>query len=333
MRRLLVTGRFKAAQLLAEIQNGTAPANHLLAAPLLAERGWQVMALDLTPQELASSVAFQRRVWRERANFDAMLAYNYHDIRLLCALKLVGLFPPSISAVVHMLRPRPWDRLALAGCNRLFALSNAAVTGLGRAGAAPSKIVYFRYGADAAFYRELPWPETPGIVLSVGVTGRDFGTLIQAARSIRAEVHIVGRVADQDAAGAPPNVKIHSSGNYDLPFAALTDLYARAACVVVAHRGTEDPNGLNAVMEAMAFGRPVVLTAGPGMDIDTVGLKIGAMVPPSDAEALAAAVNGLLSNAASTTAKGRTARKLVETHYSTQCMADTLDSALSSIRT
>ena len=332
MPRLLITGRFKASKLIAEIRAGTSPANHLLAASVLDERGWEVSALELTERELASSRAFQWRVWREQSRFDAILAYNYHDIRLLGALKLLGLLRPTLTGLVHVMKPRPWERITTAGCERLFVLSRAAVNGLAQCGAVSPRTVYFPYGADERFYHELPWTDVASIVLSVGVTGRDFATLIAAARQIDAPVHIVGRVAKQDIESAPANVTFHSSGNYDLPFSSLLALYQRAACVVVAHHGNENPNGLNAVMEALALGRPLVLTAGPGMDIDVDAMACGHMVPAGNPSVLAERVNRIVADPALARTMGRNARQQVERVYNTQRMADILDRELRAAR-
>ena len=328
MPRLLYAGRFNIASLMDEIAAGRTPSNHLHAVPLLAAYGWDVRALSLTAEELGSARAFQARLWRERDSYDVVLSHNYYDLRWLALARSAGLFRPHTAAFVHSLRPRPWDRCIVRGYSRLFVLSHAAAAAVSAAGARKTQQVYFPYGADQAFYQELPWPASHGMVLSVGVSGRDFATLIRAAHSINAEVHIVGRVAAADVQGAPANVHFHSSGNYDLPFSELTALFARASCVVVTHHGSDHPYGLNAVVEAMAHGRPVVLTDGPGIDIDPTKLGFGVKVPAGDNVALAAAVNRVLSNVEGARAMGRAARQQIDGEYNSAAMAACLDHCL-----
>lgn len=328
MPRLLYAGRFNIAALMDEIAAGRAPSNHLHGVPLLAAHGWQVRTLSLSAKELRNGRAFQARLWRERDSYDVVLTHSYYDLRWLALAKAAGLFRPHTAAFVHSLRPRSWDRLLMHGYSRLFVLSHAAAAAATAAGARVSQQVYFTYGADQAFYRELPWPASPGIVLSVGVSGRDFATLIRAARSIAAEVHIVGRVSAADVQGAPSNVHFHSSGNYDLPFAEMTALFARASCVVVTHHGSGHPYGLNAVVEAMAQGRPVVLTDGAGIDIDPAQLGFGVRVPVGHDVALATAVNRVMSDPAGARAMGRMARQRVDSVYNSAAMAACLDQGL-----
>ncbi|MBX9604819.1 MAG: glycosyltransferase family 4 protein [Gammaproteobacteria bacterium] len=326
--RLLYAGRFDIPGILRQVAVGEAPSNHLHGVPLLASYGWQVCGLDLSAQELAEPRAFQRRLWRERASYDVVLAHNYYDVRWLAMARAAGLLRARLAAFVHSLRPRPWDRVLMHGYDHLFTLSECAMAAVRRGGGPAARQTYFAYGADLRFYREQPWPISPGIVLSVGVSGRDFATLIGAARDIDAEVHIVGRVDARDMRDAPKNVHFHSTGNYDLPFAALTGLFARAGCVVVTHHGSDHPYGLNAVVEAMAYGRPLVMSAGPGIDIDPVALGRGLRVAPHDTAALARAVTAVLSDDVAARAMGGRARAAVAGKFNANVMAAQLDRAL-----
>ena len=86
----------------------------------------------------------------------------------------------------------------------------------------------------------------------------------------------------------------------DVPPATLRDLYARATVVVVPTRGDGDPvgsdcSGTLVTLDALAMGRPVVVTArasvaeyvSPGTHVTTV--------PPGDVAALRAAINRAMS--------------------------------------
>ena len=311
-----------------EIRAGTAPANHLHAVPLLLDRGWEVVTLDLTAQETRSALAFQRRIFRERSRYDIVLAHNYYDVRGLALLRYLGVFRRPLVSFVHSLRLKPWDYVALLGCDLLLPLSQIGQSMLLEAGVMASRLHYFPYGADTRFFHPQVWPGTDKIVLSVGVSGRDFSTLIAAARNITAEVHIVGRVDPSDVAHAPANVRFHSTGTYDMPFAELTCLFARAGCVVISHHGTAHPYGLNAVVEAMAHARPVVLTEGKGIDIDPERLGVGLWAPSHSPEKLAAAVNQLMADGRAAECMGKTAARLVSERLNTDAMAEILDRSL-----
>jgi glycosyltransferase involved in cell wall biosynthesis len=126
-------------------------------------------------------------------------------------------------------------------------------------------------------------------------------------------------------------VTIHSSGQYDLSNADLRALYVRAACVVVSHHGSEHPFGITAVAEALAFGRPVVATASPAVDLRVQTIGAGTEVPAHDARALAAAVNALLSDPAGARRLGLAGRLFCAQSCNVQTGADMLAEALAAL--
>jgi glycosyltransferase involved in cell wall biosynthesis len=78
-----------------------------------------------------------------------------------------------------------------------------------------------------------------------------------------------------------------------LPRGELSGLYDRAAVVVFPSRRDGFPV---ACAEAMAHGRPVVATAVGGLPDMVVDGETGLLVPPGDARALRAAIDGLLAD-------------------------------------
>jgi len=75
------------------------------------------------------------------------------------------------------------------------------------------------------------------------------------------------------------------------------------------------------VMEAMACGRPVVASNVDGMEAGVVDGETGILVPSGDAERLADALIGLLSDPARCEEMGRKGRARVEAHFSAARMA------------
>lgn len=118
---------------------------------------------------------------------------------------------------------------------------------------------------------------------------RDYDLLVEAARGLDAPVRIASR--HFTAPGAPPNVEIGP-----LP----PDDYARAfraarVVVVPLEGGTPRSAGQQTYLNAMAFGKPVVVTDAPGVRDYIEPGRTGLVVPTGDAGALRDALAWVLS--------------------------------------
>ena len=332
-RRIAYTGHFDVPGLLARCRSGDAPANHAHALPALESAGLQVQGIDLGPRTAAAGLRSQWAVLRQLHRADVVVAHAHHDARWLALARRAGLLRVPLCAFVHSHNVRPWHPLHLAGFDQLWPISALARQRLLANGVPASRLHDFAYGPDLQFYGDaLAPPPADAIVLSVGVSGRDQATLIDAAPLLQAPLHVVGRVDASDMARATAaGVTIHSSGQYDLSNADLRALYVRAACVVVSHHGSEHPFGITAVAEALAFGRPVVATASPAVDLRVQTIGAGTEVPAHDARALAAAVNALLSDPAGARRLGLAGRLFCAQSCNVQTGADMLAEALAAL--
>lgn len=180
-----------------------------------------------------------------------------------------------------------------------------------------------------AVRRELGLGESAPVILSVGalVERKGFDVLIRALPeilAIRPEARLL-------IAGAPPEREptelaaelIRLAEELGVAHALMllgrrADVPAlMAACdlFVLASRHEGQPG---VVLEAMATGRPVVVTpaAAPGIEHG----RTGVVVAQDDAGALARAVLGLLADASGRVQMGRAARAQVEAHHDLEAM-------------
>ncbi|MBL9078721.1 MAG: glycosyltransferase [Planctomycetes bacterium] len=195
-----------------------------------------------------------------------------------------------------------------AGC---FAVSRAlcerfaAVTGLPR-----ERIVEVRNGVDLDRFRpgdrsaaraELGLPAAGRIVLGVGrlVPGKGFDLAVRALPTLPADVTLVlvGDGPERAALQAAGGARLRCLGA--LPPAGTAAAY-RAADVLVLP--SEREGWPNVVTEALASGLRVVATRVGGIpqilgDHEPVDPRLGALVPPRDGAALAAALAGVLATA------------------------------------
>jgi glycosyltransferase involved in cell wall biosynthesis len=172
--------------------------------------------------------------------------------------------------------------------------------------------VFLPHRADTAFYRPGPAPAAaPPYVFSIGNDySRDFDTLARAARLLadrpggppRWVVHTTRPVP------AAPGVEVSRAGR---SYPELRDLYRGAAVVVIPLRDMIHPGGINSILEAMAAGRPVVVSGSRGVADYVRAGETAVVVPPDDPAALAAAVRDLLDSPAECDRLGRNARRFV----------------------
>jgi glycosyltransferase involved in cell wall biosynthesis len=106
----------------------------------------------------------------------------------------------------------------------------------------------------------------------------------------------------------------------------LRRLSRQASVVVVTLKDVFQPTGYSVCLQAMACGRPVVLSDirglwSPGLYVDGKHLRL---VPPADPEAMAGAVNQLLENPEIARRIGENARAVTLLHH----RLETMDAAL-----
>ena len=204
-----------------------------------------------------------------------------------------------------------------------------------------AKMHHFPQRVDHRFWRPAPPPGSRRVI-SVGWENRDYATLARAADGLDAQVDVavgsvvLGPTTSTAAAGRgaldalrqtsgyrrlneweaafadqPSNMKIH----HQLGYLELRQLYEGAdVCVLPLHEIDTD-NGATALAEAMAMGKPVVVTRTTGqVDILRDG-EHGLTVPPGDPRAMRQAIEFLLDDPERAAAMGRAGREEVERRH------------------
>jgi glycosyltransferase involved in cell wall biosynthesis len=163
------------------------------------------------------------------------------------------------------------------------------------AGVAVDRVRYVRHPVDERFFAP-QGAAAEELVVSAGQHRRDYRTLVEAARRLGVPTEIAASspwMADAAPLGValPGNVTLRRR----LDRLSLRALYDRASVVVVPlEAGLELPAGVNAVLEAMAMRKPLVVSATPGIADYVDDGENALVVPAGDSEALAAAIERLL---------------------------------------
>lgn len=195
----------------------------------------------------------------------------------------------------------------------------------------PDRLRLIAFHADTEFYRPLPEiPEDPDQVCSAGLEWRDYPTLIEAVRDLpELKVRL--------AAASPWSKHANETEKRELPphvqarrysYAELRELYARSAVVVVPLYENDFQAGVTTLLEAMAMGKPVIVTRTTGQTDVVVDGENGLTVPPGDAEALRAALQRLRSDSELRRRLGENARRWVEQNATLELWVQRVTDAL-----
>ncbi len=156
--------------------------------------------------------------------------------------------------------------------------------------------------------------ETP-LVCSAGLEFRDYPTLMKAARNLPHGVHVA------IAASSPWSKRKNTTEDAELPDNVhlvslkpleLRALYRRAQVVAIPLYDVDFQAGSLVAYEAMACGKPVVITRTRGQSDIVRENETGYYVPTGDASAMASAINRLLAEPDLAEKMGANAREVVE---------------------
>lgn len=168
------------------------------------------------------------------------------------------------------------------------------------------------FHVDADFYTPAPDGRGNGIV-SVGRELRDYPTLFEAVADTDIPVTVVAsspwsRRADQTRnREIPANVTLKTG----LSYGELRDLYRNCAAVVVPLQNVDSPAGVTSILEAQAVGKPVIVSATPGI-ADSIEPGVTAKtVPCGDPAALRKAIQEILGDDAERERLGQAGREAV----------------------
>jgi glycosyltransferase involved in cell wall biosynthesis len=168
-----------------------------------------------------------------------------------------------------------------------------------------------------------PAPDHPqGPVLAVGDdASRDYATLLAAADGVPATVAIRTRIL-RPAEVTQPNVRILSDF---VSYAAFRDMIGAAGIVVLPLHPSTHAGGISVLLQAMAMGKPVVVSASPGIMDYVLHEETCLVVPCHDPAALQSAINRLLHDSELRIRLGHAARETMLARYSLPVQAALLE--------
>jgi hypothetical protein len=152
------------------------------------------------------------------------------------------------------------------------------------------------------------------VVVSAGKTGRDLGTLRAAL----------------DLAGLPSRVYALEPGEGPRDLNAVLDDMRRASVVAIPLADPSRLLGLSEFGDAVALGKPVVMTRSPHFDFDIEALGFGLWVDRGDVAGMAAALESIAHDVGKAAAMGARARAWAQREWNYERFCSQIVEALSS---
>jgi glycosyltransferase involved in cell wall biosynthesis len=285
--------------------------------------------------------------FRARAKYDVILTDGEHigiPLALLLKLSRSKVRHVTIGHRITAPKKRPFfrwmkvhshiHRIALHS-RRQHALATEML------GIPEDRLALVPYQVDTTFWRPEAIPEER-LICSAGLEFRDYPTLLRAVEGLDVRVvigatsHWSKRRNTAEGQQLPANVEVSA-----FDYVALRRLYSRSALVVVPLDDTDFQAGVTTILEAMAMGKPVVVTHSLGQtdvvedrrsttrgvtprerpaslvrDVaQLAGVEVeptGFYVPPDDDAALRKAITYLLDHPEQRQKLGAAGRRIVE---------------------
>lgn len=277
---------------------------------------------------------------RTSANTDAVLCYDERTgIPATLLSETSTRFAPVVTGIGWITdrsaRYPKWNRLFAHALQRTPALWSQCPPVLDlvhREWDVPrERLHYVPLGIDTDFYTVGSEPGLPGRVMSAGEDRfRDHALLVEAMGIVRrthADAYL--ELATGLPVDLPPELGVLHTERLD---GRMRAVYERASVVALALRPTVSGSGLTVILEAMASGRPVVVTDNPGIGDYVEDGVSGILVPSGDAEAMAKAIGSLLADPDRARAMGHAAAKRARSHFTSNVMASHLATVVRSVQ-
>jgi hypothetical protein len=268
----------------------------------------------------------------QRARADVSIAWDERTGIPISLARSTTSRVPLLSGCIWLTdqeRPRDYHVRALRRLDAVYVNSTAQVARLRELGVADDRIHYFPMGIAANFYRPqetvTDGPDQNSGVFCVGHDiHRDYETLMRSVGAVQGRPGLASvrlTLVTKDPVSVPEDIGVLIPHE---PAWRLRQHYWETGVVAIALKPNVHVSGVTASLEAMACGRPVVVTGNPGMEQYIRHGETGLLVPPGDHEAMADAIEMLLRDPERRREMGLAGRRSVIEQFTTEKLSGNL---------
>jgi glycosyltransferase involved in cell wall biosynthesis len=190
------------------------------------------------------------------------------------------------------------------------------------------------WGADLHYFKKYHKnidPTQEYLLMSSGHSARDFDLLVNVAKRINRRFKIYCRPKSYpQSTSIPENVEI-LSGSF--PFEKICKDYADALVILIPLRsGAEGTAGMTSLLDAIAMGKPVIMTKNENIDIDFEKEGIGMTVAENDVEGWVSAISMLLRDFGRVKKMRENSLRLAREKFDINIIADDVANVLQRIK-
>ena len=325
-----------------EWEKGQFPGHFLYGATHLREHGIDMIMhkhRDFSGR-LRAAVYVLWQILKNYGKIDAVYATHYKFLELVIFLRALGLFRKPVVIWHHqpIITPkkkwREWlGRLFYRGIDDMFFFSQKLYDdSLKTKKARQERMHVGHWGADMDYYdrimKEHPADQHAGFI-STGRERRDMKTLVAAFNETdsRLDIYLNKSNCGIDYEQMFRNMEVHDNVNVHFMSgyqqANLSATVYHSACVVICCLETKYTVGLTTVVEALAFGLPIICSRNPQIPVDFDKEKCGISVPYYDKDGWIRAIRYVQEHPDEARKMGQRARQLAEQMYNDRrCAAE-----------
>jgi glycosyltransferase involved in cell wall biosynthesis len=353
-RRLVFANNYSMTKAFRDVAAGRYPRQHLYGADALAAAGWDVTVAPYAETGLAPSLTRRMR-WRAgdlgqqgavvRSRLHGRVACYAAEPNTLAAVAYlhgVKLWRGPVVTVLHTVPRRTARTVALLrGYDAILCLSSYVRDELlERFDLDPARVAWAAWGPDLGFAGYRATPAAPGDrVVSSGKTNRDQQTLLAALDGARTPATVYARsprglpavdgvelVTDEThEETVEPDGPKFSYGH------VLKDLVA-ASVVAIPLRDPDVISGLSELNDALALGKPVVVTRTEHLrDVDVERIGCGFVVDAGDVQGWRRALTTLRDDPVMRERMGARGRAFAESEWNAGIFGTAVVEALASV--
>jgi len=316
------------------------PNHHLWGANKLKDFGIEIEILPFSKHPFLKRQVSHRGILGDldqqlqlllHRDYDAIYSGAEDVTNLLAYLRSIGIFnKPIISLIHHPLYMvnksrrnlniiRYLRKFFVRGTDRLVCLSQHAKQFLKHnLGISDAQSPVIHWGPDLSFYNVSN--EFNHIIVSAGRTFRDYDTFCHSLQDIKIETRIFcGKYLPK---GAVPS-HIHFENQY-VDYNELLYWYNKALFIAIPLIKETIMVGLTTLLDAMAVGKPIVMTRNPAIDIDIEKEGFGIWVEPGDVLGWRKAIMYFVENPDQAKVMGQKGRDLCERMYNIDLFSEKL---------